>query len=246
MFGRKKRGGTSKPLVQTVPKNKQQVGFLGAAATEYQSRAERALYESMREAVPIIDAAVEKIIRLIGSFKVETDNRDSSHIANEFVKNVQSNGTALGLNSFAYSYLDSLLTYGEAVGEMILDRGRTGVAAVYNASLNDVEIRSGGSPLSPVVYLNDSDGVKPYDIMIEKVDADDDTGQNMVIKVTDEELLEKTGGIVQGMSGSPIVQNGKLVGAVTHVFVNSPKTGFGIAVGNMLESYEKYGGYPES
>ena len=54
MFGRKKRGGTSKPLVQTVPKNKQQVGFLGAAATEYQSRAERALYESMREAVPII------------------------------------------------------------------------------------------------------------------------------------------------------------------------------------------------
>ena len=161
MFGRKKRGGTSKPLVQTVPKNKQQVGFLGAAATEYQSRAERALYESMREAVPIIDAAVEKIIRLIGSFKVETDNRDSSRIANEFVKNVQSNGTALGLNSFAYSYLDSLLTYGEAVGEMILDRGRTGVAAVYNASLNDVEIRSGGSPLSPVVYLNDSDGVKP-------------------------------------------------------------------------------------
>ena len=117
MFGRKKRGGTSKPLVQTVPKNKQQVGFLGAAATEYQSRAERALYESMREAVPIIDAAVEKIIRLIGSFKVETDNRDSSHIANEFVKNVQSNGTALGLNSFAYSYLDSLLTYGQAVGE---------------------------------------------------------------------------------------------------------------------------------
>ena len=71
MFGRKKRGGTSKPLVQTVPKNKQQVGFLGAAATEYQSRAERALYESMREAVPIIDAAVEKIIRLIGSFKVD-------------------------------------------------------------------------------------------------------------------------------------------------------------------------------
>ena len=84
----------------------------------------------------------------------------------------------------------------------------------------------------------DSEGVKPYDIEIEKVDPDSNTGQNMIIRVTDKELLEKTGGIVQGMSGSPIVQNGKLVGAVTHVFVNTPQTGYAISIGNMLSACE--------
>ncbi len=73
-----------------------------------------------------------------------------------------------------------------------------------------------------------------YDIEIEKVNISD-TGKtkNMIIKVTDSELLEKTGGIVQGMSGSPIVQNGKLVGAVTHVLVNDPQRGYGIFIENM-------------
>ena len=73
-----------------------------------------------------------------------------------------------------------------------------------------------------------------YDIEIEKIDISD-TGKtkNMIIKVTDPNLLEKTGGIVQGMSGSPIIQNGKLVGAVTHVLVNDPQRGYGIFIENM-------------
>ncbi len=57
----------------------------------------------------------------------------------------------------------------------------------------------------------------------------------MVIQVTDPVLLEKTGGIVQGMSGSPILQNGKLIGAVTHVFIQDATSGFGIFIENMLE-----------
>ena len=57
----------------------------------------------------------------------------------------------------------------------------------------------------------------------------------LVIKVTDEELLEKTGGIIQGMSGSPIIQNGKLIGAVTHVFVQDSTKGYGIFIENMLK-----------
>ena len=57
-----------------------------------------------------------------------------------------------------------------------------------------------------------------------------------MIKVTDPELLQKTGGIVQGMSGSPIIQNGKLIGAVTHVFVNDSTKGYGIFAENMLET----------
>ena len=61
-------------------------------------------------------------------------------------------------------------------------------------------------------------------------------GRNLLLKVTDPELLEITGGIVQGMSGSPIIQNGKLVGAVTHVLVNDPTRGYGIFIENMLEA----------
>ena len=62
------------------------------------------------------------------------------------------------------------------------------------------------------------------------------TGRNMLLKVTDQRLLETTGGIVQGMSGSPIIQDGKLVGAVTHVLVNDPTTGYGIFIENMLDA----------
>ena len=60
--------------------------------------------------------------------------------------------------------------------------------------------------------------------------------KSMVIAITDGRLLEKIGGIVQGMSGSPILQNGKLIGAVTHVLVDDPTRGYGIFIGNMLEN----------
>ena len=58
--------------------------------------------------------------------------------------------------------------------------------------------------------------------------------KNYVIKITDEQLISETGGIVQGMSGSPIIQEGKLVGAVTHVFLNDPTRGYGIDIQRML------------
>ena len=78
-----------------------------------------------------------------------------------------------------------------------------------------------------------------YDIEIEQINLSDDSiTKNMIIRVTDEDLLELSGGIVQGMSGSPILQDGKLVGAVTHVFVNDPTKGFGIFIENMLEKSE--------
>ena len=60
--------------------------------------------------------------------------------------------------------------------------------------------------------------------------------KNFVVRITDETLLERTGGIVQGMSGSPIIQDGKLIGAVTHVLVNDPTQGYGIFIENMLDA----------
>ena len=68
------------------------------------------------------------------------------------------------------------------------------------------------------------------------MDKNNKNNKNFVIKVTDSELLDKTGGIVQGMSGSPIVQDGKLVGAVTHVLLDDPQRGYGILAENMLSA----------
>jgi stage IV sporulation protein B len=75
---------------------------------------------------------------------------------------------------------------------------------------------------------------KEYSISIIKVDDNDKQNKNLVIKITDNELLDTTGGILQGMSGSPIIQNGKLIGAVTHVFINDPTRGFGILIDKMI------------
>ena len=81
------------------------------------------------------------------------------------------------------------------------------------------------------------DEVQEYSVEILKVYPNSDaTGRNMLLKVTDPDLLAATGGIVQGMSGSPIIQDGKLVGAVTHVLVNDPTTGYGIFIENMLDA----------
>ena len=60
----------------------------------------------------------------------------------------------------------------------------------------------------------------------------------MIVKVTDERLLEKTGGIIQGMSGSPIIQNGKMIGALTHVLVSDPTMGYGVFADLMLKEIE--------
>lgn len=75
-----------------------------------------------------------------------------------------------------------------------------------------------------------------YDIEIEKIyTSNNKDNKSMLIKVTDERLLDKTGGIIQGMSGSPIIQNNKFVGAVTHVLVNDPTTGYGVFADIMLK-----------
>ncbi len=88
----------------------------------------------------------------------------------------------------------------------------------------------------PATILTTVSGSAPkeYDIMIEKIDLSDSSPtKNLVIKITDPELIAQTGGIVQGMSGSPIIQNEMLVGSVTHVFVNDPQRGFGIFAENV-------------
>lgn len=161
-FGRKNRRENPKCTlpVQTVPKDRQ-AGLDLFERFETGSRAERELYSSMREAVPIIDAALCKIVRLIGRFEVKTENTACKKIADDFIKNVKTNGSSLGMHNFIYGYLDSLLTYGEAVGEMVPYADGSGICSLYNASLDDVEIRADKSPLDLVVCCNGSGELSP-------------------------------------------------------------------------------------
>ncbi len=116
-------------------------------------------------------------------------------------------------------------------------------------TLTEQSVFSAGKPVEtarheeivtgPATILSNVSGeeVREYAIEITQIyPAAAGTGRNMMVKITDPELLAQTGGIVQGMSGSPIIQNGKLVGAVTHVLVNDPTRGYGIFIENMLET----------
>ena len=87
----------------------------------------------------------------------------------------------------------------------------------------------------------DDTGPQYFDIIIDKINYNHiNPCKNMIIKITDEKLIKTTGGIVQGMSGSPIIQNGKIIGAVTHVFVNQPLKGYGIFAENMIKNLSFY------
>jgi len=82
----------------------------------------------------------------------------------------------------------------------------------------------------------DSQGVREFDIEIIKIYKNSNDSKNFLIKITDPELIGITGGIVQGMSGSPVIQDGRIVGAITHVLVSDPSKGYGIFIDNMLNS----------
>lgn len=120
-------------------------------------------------------------------------------------------------------------------------------AGVYGTITEDkmfkdrTEVELGGKhtvvPGKALMYTSiDGKNVRAYDIEIIKTSHQSTNNRDMVIKVTDNRLIKSTGGIVQGMSGSPIVQNGKLVGAVTHVFINDATKGFGIYIDNMINN----------
>ncbi len=132
---------------------------------------------------------------------------------------------------------------GEKLGK-VLNNTRLGISGTLSfpsegkdmETADKSEIKTGDATIMCDV---DGEGVKEYAIEIKHVALSKSQGKDMVIKVTDEDLLKKTGGIVQGMSGSPILQNGRIVGAVTHVFVNDPTRGYGIFIENMLAEAEK-------
>ncbi len=119
-----------------------------------------------------------------------------------------------------------------------------GIFGRYSSELNNnklyevgdyKDISLGKASLITVVNKNEK---KEYDIEILKKNNNKNDNKNILFKITDEELINKTGGVVQGMSGSPIVQNGKIIGAVTNAVINDPKKGYAILITTMLEESE--------
>jgi stage IV sporulation protein B len=96
------------------------------------------------------------------------------------------------------------------------------------------ELREGEAHI--LCTLDEGGTIGKYSVSISNINRSAQAGKCFTVKITDPALLSKTGGIVQGMSGSPIIQNGKLVGAVTHVLINDPTTGYGIFIENMLNA----------
>ena len=129
----------------------------------------------------------------------------------------------------------------EAIGVMDANDAAGVYGSLYAPPAGEsgpVALRQEVSPgEAQIISTVDGEGPQTYRVILEYVNyLDSGEGKNLIVRVTDPVLLEKTGGIVQGMSGSPILQNGKLVGAVTHVFVNDPTRGYGIFAENMLEA----------
>ncbi len=106
---------------------------------------ESILYESMKEALPILDAAIQKLVRLTGGFSVSTGDKTVDARLEEFLKTVPCGRGQYGMDSFLATYLDSLLTYGRAVGEMVVSGGR--LLAVCWGDVTKIHIREGNNPL---------------------------------------------------------------------------------------------------
>jgi len=100
------------------------------------------------------------------------------------------------------------------------------------------EVKVGPAKIYTVIQ---GEKIEEFEIRIERVMHNRTDSKNMIIRVTDPRLLEETGGIIQGMSGSPIVQEGKIVGAVTHVFVNDAERGYGVFIQNMINEVSPLG-----
>ncbi|MGN0447975.1 MAG: serine/threonine protein phosphatase [Acutalibacteraceae bacterium] len=114
--------------------------------------ADMSLYRSLREAIPVIDAAIYKIIRLMGTFEVGCDNEFAEKKLKSFLKNVPVGGTRVGIDSFLASFLEQLLTYGTAVGEMLTD-GET-VTALYNADLKYISLEEEENSSKVKIYTD--------------------------------------------------------------------------------------------
>ncbi len=139
-FGRKKEPPKSVPGVQTA--------LRGRSGTEFPVQLYTyELFETVRRTVPILDAAISKLVRLVGSFRVECGDERMQSRLDAFLREVPVGLTGQSVYSFIDSYFDSLLVYGNAVGEIALDTGGSEIAGLWNGRVTEIGVRPGASPM---------------------------------------------------------------------------------------------------
>lgn len=172
----------------------------------------------------------------------DADTRQELRLLSGEIVPVKITGVTKSKNGSAGRLKGSFLT--TIASGTVLHNGPTGVygKAYSMDNSNPMPVASPSQIKTGKAYIITTiNGTQPrqYEIEIEKISLNsDDVNKNMVIKITDSRLLSLTGGIVRGMSGSPIIQDGYLVGAVTHVFVNQVNRGYGIFARNMLDTLD--------
>jgi stage IV sporulation protein B len=176
----------------------------------------------------------------LGHAVCDIDTKDVVPIAQGECTNVSITGYNKGVTGKAGELCGVLES--ERTGD-IFSNGDSGVyGKFYNVTSGQV------FPVAAKKYVSIGDAyiyttiennvTEKYKVSIISIDPDAPDNKNLVVEITDPVLLEKTGGIIQGMSGSPIIQNGMLVGAITHVLVDNPAKGYGIFSQTMLENIE--------
>ncbi len=119
---------------------------------------EKNLYDSLRYAVPIIDAAISKIVRLTGGYSLKCSDEAMQDELDYFFENIPVGISSKSLSSFTDSYLDSLITYGNAVGEIVIDENTMQIAGLFNADISNVEVKNGNEPFSRIFLVKNQNG----------------------------------------------------------------------------------------
>ena len=188
-----------------------------------------------------IDPAT-KVFGALGHEIVESNTSSvveikSGIIFRNYITSIEKSASGIPGSKNAKFYYDT--TYGT-----ILKNTNVGIYGMYDATLPEKELLEVATPDEVKVgdaYIQtvlDGEEINNYDIRIISINETSEI-KNISFEITDEELLDKTGGVVQGMSGSPIIQDDKIIGAVTHVVIDNPSSGYGIFITTMLEEGEK-------
>lgn len=183
-----------------------------------------------------------KFFGALGHEIVESNTKSTVEIKSgvifrNYITSIDKSTNGIPGSKNAKFYYDT--TYGR-----IIKNTNVGIYGIYDAMLPQKDLIEVAEPNEVKIgkaYIEtvlNGEEIKQYDINITSINENADI-KNISFEITDEELLDKTGGVVQGMSGSPIIQNNKIIGAVTHVVIDNPSNGYGIFITTMLEEGEK-------
>ncbi len=168
-FKKRTRGVVSASSVQTSSKSKHPYYQL---ATYSPMNSETRVYAQVREAIPIIDSAINKIVRLTQGFHIETDNQVLDNQINSFLNTVNVGGNQRGINAFISNYLNQLLTCGTAVGEIVL--GTNGIYALYNSSLSEIQLKRAENGIDVEFYAGNEKVSNPSLILYSVLNPEPD------------------------------------------------------------------------